>query len=262
VGKIGGTKVTEVISTLLAIMYYIVPTEDQAADGFFMTIRGQRTKVVMPLEKNTLAILRPVAALLGCHDAGTKASVIQFINTHLTLVPISEARARWPLLDETLDWLTDITEPKDRTTIAVKSAALRNLVPLVRSETPQFLCHVFQVIGEVDAVLSSLERAEREAAAAAETEEARPPSWWNYTYEAQRIGPHIAVTIQEEEEGHDGYCSDNDGLYINETRTFDVYLSPGDWDFTEKTVWRWRLDSHCCCGAKGTRRVLEWRTIG
>lgn len=237
-------------------MYYIVPTEDQAADGFFMTIRGTRTKVAAPLEKNTMVVLRPVAALLGCDDAGTKASVIHFINTHLTLVPMSEAAARWPLLDETLDWLTDITEPKDRTTIAVKRAALRDLVPLVRSETPQFLCHVFLVSDEVDVVLSAVEKAERE--------EARPPSWWNYTYEAQRIGPHIAVTIQEEEEGHDGYCSGTEEgeMYIDSTRTFDVYLSPGDWDFTEKTVWRWRLDSHCCCGAKATRRVLEWRTIG
>jgi hypothetical protein len=109
-----------------------------------------------------------------------------------------------------------------------------------------------------------VEKAEREWAAKAEKEEARPPSWWDYTYEEQApSGPHIAVTIQEEEEGHDGYCSgtEEDEMYIEHNRTFDVYLPLGDWDFTEKTVWRWRLDSHCCCGAKGMRRVLEWRTV-
>lgn len=73
------------------------------------------------------------------------------------------------------------------------------------------------------------------------------PTWWSEAKVDEIPHPCVKITLREEIDVHDGYCSDHGDLEVVE-REMILYLPKGNWDFSMK-FWCIEAPGHCCCGA-------------
>ena len=83
------------------------------------------------------------------------------------------------------------------------------------------------------------------------------PEWFKHSKYIRCSDSVFKITYVEDEETHDGYCSDRENEdIISETKV--VYLRDGDWDFEQKH-WSSLIEWHCsaCCRAMRYIKVIS-----
>jgi hypothetical protein len=235
-------------------MYYIVPPEDQTPEGFVVPgLNG--LFVAMPLEKNPLEkLLRPLALWLnGIRGANSlkKSLLIAELTTHISTLPLSAARARWPELAvkegsaTTLEFYTEVRR-------------LEGLKYTIARTTPEFTTHANLVLEEARvAMRDALEKRQKEKAAE-KTKKAAPPEWLRDARRDPLQEDYYTIRVELVDQEHDGYCSgiEEDELTEKEdSRETVIYYVPAAlWTFETKE-WSLPLSSHCCCGAATIYRI-------
>jgi hypothetical protein len=228
-------------------VYYIVPSLDVTPTGFCVPhLRGE---VKLPLEANTDEVLRSLAEWLGLSGDLEPAQRLQGIREHLSTLPREEAEYRWPELDRPF--------PETVEGFFARTKELDELRAAIKKETPQFLPHVGWLRSRLEAAVKKAEEQERE----------RPPAWWSAAArDAPAAPPYYRLTVQSEEEDHDGWCSEVESekdLYSKPGPTETLFVpavatTTTAWDFETKRLW---IDgyamNHCCCGARTFRRLIS-----
>lgn len=236
-------------------MAYIVPAEDKFEGHFFVPISG-RTRIALPLESNTLAVLRPLGKWLGIKESDRlrKSDLISVIPKWLSFLPMEDAVSQWPVLGHVLQRLA-APESLVKAEVEQLLKKMREITLSIKS-TPQFAPHWYKICDELEGHKQRIAAEERRAIQ--EARESRPAWWAEKVKEAPTTGPHFAIEMEKVEQGHDGYCTgtEQDELETVNTKTYTVFLPDGDWDFS-KTEWRRGLAYHCCCGADMIWRVVS-----
>lgn len=242
-------------------MVYIVPAADQAPDHFFVPLPTGRTRIALPLESNTMAVLTPLGKWLGLMDIGhrKKADLVATLSkSYLSLLPMEDALAAWPALGTVFNTMTAAADSLDRNQIQQWLQEMRALLTSIRNQTPQFLPHALKICRDLEDHARRVAEEERIAIA----KERAAPAWWDAVLTEAPAGPHFKITVQEDEQGHDGYCSgtEEDEMEIVSSKTRTVFLPAGDWSF-DKTEWREGAEGHCCCGADVLCKIMAIESV-
>jgi hypothetical protein len=245
-------------------MFYIVPQENQDPEGFVIPeMNGLR--VALPLETNTMEkVLRPLAFWLNIRGAQSlpKAALIQGIKAHLSLLPMSDAVARWSDLD--IAQLATMSQHE----VGNKISWLILWDRAIARETPEFLPHYGKVREDVAATLRTLNdevarKRWKEQRAAREE-----PEWLSVSTREPPASSHYKITVEQVDQGHDGYCTGTEEEDLrsdeNTRKTIVLYVPADGWTAEQiwnKMKWKTHLGSHCCCGAATLNQIIAWEKV-
>lgn len=229
---------------ILAENPYIVPVSDQEPDSFTVPIQYQPhvLNVKLPLSANgTLAVLRPLANHLGLghmlSSNETKERLIKLITPNLSLLPMADAIARWPQLDESIP--ITFAEVKDVLNCFMEGEWAATL----RHETPQFIPHLHRRIIDCKKVYDMLEYEEQKAEC--DWQELRQrlqkhgPAWCMEVCRNPPVdGKHYVITVTMKGHGEEFH-----------NKVFYLPIQSG-WTQTDIPIGQeWIMQDECdCCG--------------
>ena len=233
--------------------FYQVPFEQRAGPVFSVTINGMHLAYEKCLYNNTMALLLPLANWLEIRveHYRRKPELCNAIYARIAWTTEEEALERWSALGPLK------ATPNEKKALQVALSGFNTLLGDILDETPEFYAHAnniwLSLVDKLSAIGDEERRIEEEAKA--------PPAYMNLASETRLSGPCWKVTLDIEENDHDGYCSgiEEEDCYVRNTVSRFYYVplkneDGGDWDFSKKS---WQGEHSCSSYGSGCCDTYE-----
>lgn len=241
--------------------FYQLPADQRAGPVFSVTINGAHLAYEKCLYNNTMTPLLLLADWLEINVKQyrrSKGDLCNAIYARITWTTEEEALERWPVL------VPLKATPNKKKDLQVALAGFNTLLGDIMDETPEFYAHANNIWLDLRGKSSAIFDEERRL----EEEKKAPPAWWNLESSTPLPKPCWKVTLETDEQDHDGYCSgtEEDDIYVKQTNTTTHYVplkneDGADWDFSKES---WQGDPSGCsggCGCCGTYDKVRFKSV-